>query len=79
MSTYTFRFALCALHAISLIADGVAKEIDKLPNDVIDVSVAAYANRFYVPSGGRSKLTQDINRKARFLLDEDFLKKGASD
>ena len=78
MSTYTFRFALCALHAISLIADGVAKEIDKLPNDVIDVSVAAYANRFYGLLS-KDKLTQDINRKARFLLDEDFLKKGASD
>lgn len=72
--TFTFRFALCArLHAISVIANGVAKEADKLPNDFIDVSVAAYATCF---DGllSKDKLTQDIYGKARFLLDEEFLK-----
>lgn len=72
--TFEFRFALCArLHAISVIASGVAKDADKLPNDFIDVSVAAYATCF---DGllSKDKLTQDIYRRARFLLDEEFLK-----
>ncbi|MGY4334951.1 hypothetical protein ACVWWG_009419 [Bradyrhizobium sp. LB7.2] len=76
--TFTFRFALCArLHAISVIANSVAKDADKLPNDFIDVSVAAYATCF---DGllSKDKLVQDIYRRARFLLDEEFLKVPAS-
>ena len=72
--TFTFRFALCArLHAISVIANGVAKDVDKLPNDFIDVNVAAYATCF---DGllSKDKLTQDVYRRARLLLDEEFLK-----
>jgi hypothetical protein len=74
--TYIFRFALCArLHALSVIASGVAKKPENLPNDYIDVSVAAYATCF---DGllSKDKLTLDIYRKARFLLDEEFLKVG---
>jgi hypothetical protein len=74
--TYTLRFALCArLHALYVIANGVAKDAENLPNDYIDVSVAAYATCF---DGllSKDKMTQDIYRKARFLLDEEFLKVG---
>jgi hypothetical protein len=77
--TFTFRFALCARrHAISVIANGVAKDVDKLPNDFIDVSVAAYAT---CCDGLLSKdeLTQDIYRRARLLLDEEFLKVDRAD
>lgn len=77
--TYIFRFALCArLHAVYVIANGVAKEAENLPNDYIDVSVAAYATCF---DGllSKDKMTQDIYRKARFMLDEEFLKVGAVD
>jgi hypothetical protein len=72
--TYVFRFALCArLHALHVIANGVAKKPENLPNDYIDVSIAAYATCF---DGllSNDKLTQDIYRKARFMLDEEFLK-----
>ncbi|MGO3934951.1 hypothetical protein [Rhodopseudomonas pseudopalustris] len=72
--TFTFRFALCArLHAITVIANGVAKDVDKLPNDFIDVSVAAYAS-CYDGLLSKDKLTLDIYRRARLLLDEEFLK-----
>lgn len=77
--TFVFRFALCArLHALSVIASGVAKKPENLPNDYIDVSVAAYATCF---DGLLSKdeLTQDIYRRARRLLDEEFLKIGKID
>jgi hypothetical protein len=77
--TYIFRFALCArLHALYVIANGVAKEPENLPNDYIDVSVAAYATCF---DGllSKDKMTQDIYEKARFLLDEEFLKVGTID
>jgi hypothetical protein len=77
--TYIFRFALCArLHALYVIANGVAKEPEHLPNDYIDVSVAAYATCF---DGllSKDKMTQDIYGKARFLLDEEFLKVGTGD
>jgi hypothetical protein len=77
--TYIFRFALCArLHALYVIANGVAKEPENLPNDYIDVSVAAYATCF---DGllSKDKMTQDIYGKARFLLDEQFLKVGTGD
>jgi hypothetical protein len=77
--TYSFRFALCArLHALYVIANGVAKEPENLPNDYIDVSVAAYATCF---DGllSMDKMTQDIYGKARFLLDEEFLKVGTGD
>jgi hypothetical protein len=71
---YTFRFALCArLHALYVIANGVAKDAENLPNDYIDVSIAAYATCF---DGLLSddKMTQEIYRKARFMLNEEFLK-----
>ena len=47
-----------------VIANGVAKEVENLPNDYIDVSVAAYATCF---DGllSKDKMTQDIYRKAR--------------
>jgi hypothetical protein len=63
LHTYIFRLALCArLHALYVIANGVAKEPEKLPNDYIDVSVAAYATCF---DGllSKDKMTQDIYGK----------------
>lgn len=74
LHTYIFRFALCArLHALYVIANGVAKAPENLPNDFIDVSVAAYATCF---DGllSEDKMTLDIYRKARYLLDNEFLK-----
>jgi len=61
-----------------VIANGVAKDAENLPNDYIDVSVAAYATCF---DGLLSKdeMTHGIYRKARFLLDEEFLKVGTVD
>jgi hypothetical protein len=66
------------LHAHYVIANGVAKEPDNLLNDYIDVSDAAYATCF---DGllSKDKMTHDIYNKARFLLDEEFLKAGAAD
>jgi len=77
--TYIFRFALCArLHALHVIATGVAKGPENLANDYIDVSVAAYATCF---DGllSKDKMTQDVYRRARYLLDQEFLKVSAVD
>ncbi|WP_141686544.1 hypothetical protein [Bradyrhizobium sp. LMTR 3] len=71
--TYTFRFALCArLQALYVIARGPAKNVERLPNDFVDVSVAAYATCF---DGllSNDTMTSDIYEKARYLLDNEFL------
>jgi hypothetical protein len=71
---YIFRFALCArLHALHVIAGGKPKDPKNLTNDFIDVSVAAYATCF---DGllSNDAMTKDIFEKARFLLDNEFLK-----
>jgi hypothetical protein len=61
--SYIFRFALCArLHALYVIANGVAKDPENLPNDFIDVSVAAYATCFDGPLS-KDKMIQDIYGK----------------
>jgi hypothetical protein len=71
--TYVFRFALCArLQALYVISRGPAKDVKRLPNDFIDVSVAAYATLF---DGllSNDAMTNDIYEKARYLLDSDFV------
>lgn len=72
--TYVFRLALCArLQALYVISRGAAKNIDKLPNEFVDVSVAAYATCF---DGllSNDAMTRDVYEKARYLLDHEFLK-----
>jgi len=72
--TYIFRFALCArLQALYVISRGPAKNVDRLPNDFVDVSVAAYAT-FFDGILSNDAMTKDVYDKARYLLDNEFLK-----
>jgi hypothetical protein len=75
--SFVFRYALCAyLHALHWIAAGGAKDRkpEKFRNDLIDVTLAAYATCF---DGflTRDNLASEIYDNAMFLLKSGFLRK----
>ena len=73
-NTYIFRDALCAyLLTLRWISVGGARNVkpEKLRNDMVDVSFAAYATYFEGPLTADKKLSQ-VYEEAKYLLDSVF-------